>query len=101
MIDRLARDLRQAFPQMGGFSRTNLLYMRAFAEAWLDTTHPSTGALPSTQGITRGSAANDFLAVRQITFKGPLCTCRPEIVGYVNGLPLAPHRAPCGGDESQ
>ena len=26
--------MRQAFPEMKGFSRTNLLYMRAFAEAY-------------------------------------------------------------------
>lgn len=32
--------------------------------------------------------ANDLFAVRQISFKGPLYTCRPDIVGYVNGLPL-------------
>ncbi|MFO0310198.1 MAG: DUF1016 N-terminal domain-containing protein, partial [Pseudanabaena sp.] len=31
VIDRLAHDLRSAFPQMKGFSRTNLMYMRAFA----------------------------------------------------------------------
>ena len=36
VIDRLAHDLRSAFPQMKGFSRTNLMYMRAFAEAWQD-----------------------------------------------------------------
>ena len=33
-------------------------------------------------------AANDFLAVRQISFAGPLYTCRPDIVCFVNGLPL-------------
>lgn len=33
VIDQLSKDLRQEFPQMKGFSRTNLLYMRAFAEA--------------------------------------------------------------------
>ena len=33
-------------------------------------------------------AENDFLAIRQITFTGPLYTCRPDIVGFVNGLPL-------------
>src|SRR5205823_14415363 len=33
-------------------------------------------------------AANDFVAVRQISFTGPLYTCRPDIVGFVNGLPL-------------
>ncbi|BAY64446.1 hypothetical protein NIES22_45440 [Calothrix brevissima NIES-22] len=36
VIDRLAVDLRLAFPEMKGFSRTNLLYMRAFAEAYPD-----------------------------------------------------------------
>ncbi len=36
VIERLSRDLRAAFPGMKGFSRANLLYMRAFAEAWPD-----------------------------------------------------------------
>ena len=36
VIDRLAIDLKSAFPGMKGFSRTNLLYMRAFAEAYPD-----------------------------------------------------------------
>ena len=34
VIERLAKDLRSEFPRMQGFSRTNLLYMRAFSEAW-------------------------------------------------------------------
>ena len=34
VIDRLAHDLRTNFPEMKGFSRTNLMYMRAFAAAW-------------------------------------------------------------------
>lgn len=36
VIDRLARDLRSAFPDMRGFSPRNLKYMRAFAQAWPD-----------------------------------------------------------------
>lgn len=36
VIERLAHDLRTAFPDMKGFSRVNLMYMRAFAEAWPD-----------------------------------------------------------------
>ena len=36
IIDRLAADLRNAFPEMTGFSPRNLKYMRAFAEAWPD-----------------------------------------------------------------
>ena len=34
IIDRLARDLREGFPEMKGFSGRNLKYMRAFAEGW-------------------------------------------------------------------
>lgn len=34
VIERLAHDLRTAFPEMKGFSPRNLKYMRAFAEAW-------------------------------------------------------------------
>ena len=37
MIERLALDLRAAFPHMKGFSPRNLKYMRAFAQAWPDT----------------------------------------------------------------
>jgi len=36
VIDRLAYDLSTAFPDMKGFSRRNLLYMRSFAEQWPD-----------------------------------------------------------------
>jgi predicted nuclease of restriction endonuclease-like (RecB) superfamily len=34
VIDRLAGDLRRAYPEMTGLSPRNLKYMRAFAEAW-------------------------------------------------------------------
>ena len=34
VIDRLAADLKGAFPEMKGFSPRNLEYMRAFGEAW-------------------------------------------------------------------
>lgn len=37
VIERLAHDLRTAFPEMKGFSRANLMSMRAFAEAWSET----------------------------------------------------------------
>ena len=36
VIERLAQDLRSAFPDMKGFSPRNLKYTRAFAEAWPD-----------------------------------------------------------------
>jgi hypothetical protein len=36
VIDRLAADLKRAFPDIKGFSPRNLKYMRAFAGAWPD-----------------------------------------------------------------
>lgn len=38
VVERLARDLRAEFPEMRGLSRSNLLSMRAFAEAYPDDT---------------------------------------------------------------
>jgi predicted nuclease of restriction endonuclease-like (RecB) superfamily len=34
VLNRVADDLRAAFPEMRGFSRSNLKYMRAFAREW-------------------------------------------------------------------
>lgn len=34
VVERLAKDLAAEFPEMKGFSRTNVLHMRAFAAAW-------------------------------------------------------------------
>ena len=36
VIDRLAKDLKEAFPDMSGFSPRNIKYMRKFAECWSD-----------------------------------------------------------------
>jgi len=36
VIDRLSSDLREAFPEMNGFSARNLKDMRKFAESWPD-----------------------------------------------------------------
>jgi len=36
VIDRLSFDLKEAFPDMKGFSSRNLKYMRKFAESWKD-----------------------------------------------------------------
>ncbi|RDE48667.1 MAG: DUF1016 family protein [Candidatus Accumulibacter meliphilus] len=48
VIERLAQDLRNAFPDSKGFSRANLMYMRAFAEAWPDAAivQQAVGQLP-------------------------------------------------------
>ena len=36
VIDRIAKDLKKAFPDMSGFSPRNIKYMRKFAECWPD-----------------------------------------------------------------
>ena len=53
VIDRLASDLREAFPEMKGFSRANLMYMRAFAEAWSEAeiVQQAVGQLPWGQNV--------------------------------------------------
>ena len=38
-------------------------------------------------------ANNDFLLVSQFSVTGSLYTCRPDLVGFVNGLPLGGDRA--------
>jgi predicted nuclease of restriction endonuclease-like (RecB) superfamily len=54
VIPRLAADLKIEFPDMTGFSRTNLLYMRAFAEAWPDwaIVQQTVGQLPWDHNLT-------------------------------------------------
>lgn len=37
IIDRMAKDLKDAFPDMSGFSPRNIKYMRKFAECWSDS----------------------------------------------------------------
>ena len=53
VVGRLATDLRSEFAGMHGFSRANLLYMRAFAEAWPDSAivQRVVGRLPWGQNI--------------------------------------------------
>lgn len=53
VIDRLGRDLREAFPEMKGFSTRNLKYMRAFAEAWTDfeIVQQAVGQLPWSRNV--------------------------------------------------
>jgi predicted nuclease of restriction endonuclease-like (RecB) superfamily len=48
VIERLAKDLRKEFPNVKGFSRSNLAYMKAFAEAYADEAivQRSVGQLP-------------------------------------------------------
>lgn len=46
VVERLSADLRAEFPDMKGLSRSNLHYMRAFAEAWPEIVPQPVGQLP-------------------------------------------------------
>jgi predicted nuclease of restriction endonuclease-like (RecB) superfamily len=46
VVERLAADLRHEFPEMKGWSRTNLGYMRTLAEAWPEVLPQPVGKLP-------------------------------------------------------
>jgi predicted nuclease of restriction endonuclease-like (RecB) superfamily len=54
IIDRLAYDLKQAFPDMSGFSPRNLKYMRTFAEAYpnLELVQRTVALIPWRSNIT-------------------------------------------------
>lgn len=62
VIERLAQDLRNAFPDIRGFSPRNLKYMRAVAEIWPDSEFvqqtaaqlPWEPGLQPVQGLRRG-----------------------------------------------
>jgi predicted nuclease of restriction endonuclease-like (RecB) superfamily len=48
IVERISQDLKREFPEMKGFSRTNLLYVRSFAEAYpdLELVHQLGGQIP-------------------------------------------------------
>lgn len=54
VIERLAVDLRAEFPDLKGFSRANLMYMRSFAAAWdsEEIVQRLVGQIPWGQNIT-------------------------------------------------
>ena len=62
VIERLAKDLRREFPEMSRLSRTNLLYMRAFAEAYSSAAFipQPVGQLPPPARVPRPVAQLEF-----------------------------------------
>ena len=54
IIDRMSYDLKNAFPEMQGFSPRNLTYMRKFAAAWpqIEIVQRSVALIPWRSNIT-------------------------------------------------
>ena len=50
ILGRIEADLRVEFPEMRGFSQTNLKYVRTFAEAWPDRNAIGQRSLTSCRG---------------------------------------------------
>ena len=62
VVEHLARDLRAEFPDMSGFSRTNLFYMRKLHQAWADapeTVQQLVGLIPWGHHITLVTKVDD------------------------------------------
>ncbi len=66
VIDRLAADLRRSFPQMKGFSRRNLHYMRAFADAYPDEQFVQGGVSPNRRKFRHPRSRLATIASRSI-----------------------------------
>jgi predicted nuclease of restriction endonuclease-like (RecB) superfamily len=64
VIDKLAKDLRQEFPDLQGLSTRNLKYMRAFAEAYpnFSIVHAPLAQLPNQQQNSENSIVHVPLA---------------------------------------
>lgn len=97
VIERLAGDLRLAFPEMKGFSRTNLLYMRAFAEAW-----PSSLIVPQLVGqLEKGAIVHQLvhkLAPGEMRHSADAQTDRQPFVPQLGGpfVQTCLHKLPWG-----
>src|SRR5690242_16888717 len=102
-VDELTRD-RSAMSLEAANREVYLLLKEGIKVSVPDTGTASTphpGPLPGRGGEGGGQkterlrvvdwenpANNDFLLVSQMTVTGQLYTCRPDLIGFVNGLPL-------------
>lgn len=88
VIERLAQDLRAAFPDMKGFSRANLMYMRAFAQAW------SEGAIVQ-QAVGQLPWGHNLVLLTKL--KAPWCSTSPSFAGTGRWLRLCGATGASGG----
>lgn len=111
VLQRLAADLKAAFPHMRGFSRSNLFYMRAFAAAWDWSQAPvrsSIGTLPWGHIIEllklKDPAVRDWYAARAVEQNWKLSVLEHQIAtGLHRRVGAAPNnleaRLPSDGAE--
>ncbi|MBO0806153.1 MAG: hypothetical protein J2P25_24155 [Nocardiopsaceae bacterium] len=59
--------MRAVFPDLGGFSRANLMYMRAFAEAWTEEeiVQQPVGQIPFERVIVKTCGSRSFRQLRR------------------------------------
>ncbi len=81
VVERLAKDLAAEFPEMGGFSYTNMMRMRAFAEAY-----GATAILPQPVGEL-GAAATDGKILPQLVGELPAPIIQ-QSVGQILSRPV-------------
>jgi hypothetical protein len=80
VIDRLAGDLKLAFPGVRGFSRTSLHYMRQFALEW-DEGELSRGAWTKSRGIATSRCSTSSQHAGLL-----LAVVEPDVLGVANKL---------------
>lgn len=74
VIDRLAQDLKHAYPKLKGFSSRNLKYMRKFAQEWPLTffmQQPAAQIEPTENAIVQQPAAQFKLLEKNCVFRVP------------------------------
>jgi hypothetical protein len=85
VIDRLATDLRRAYPEMTGLSPRNLKYMRAFAQAWPEERIVQAPLAQMDKGFRIGTPMRKPLSIISNS------SCRAN--DYAEPLPQSPTRA--------
>jgi type I restriction enzyme R subunit len=86
-LDELSRD-RSAMP-MAAANRELWMLMREGVKVSIPDTEKGGMKEERVRLIDWSDAGNnDFLLVSQMTITGPLYTCRPDLIGFVNGIPL-------------
>ena len=71
IVERMSVDLKTAFPDMKGWSRSNLMYMRQFAEAWRrdEIVQAPLGQLPWYHHLTLSPSTRWLISTNRLGFR--------------------------------